>query len=142
MNTHELCAIIIPFNIKRKGFSNLTGAFPHKSSKEILYVMVIYDYDSNIILVEPIKNNQEATIHDDLLNIHKILKSRGSDTKFYIMDNGCSSDLKEAMKKYKIDFQLAPPHMHKRNAAEQESRTFKNHFVSGLSTTDPYLPIS
>ena len=47
----------------------------------------------------------------------KFLKARGSEPKFYIMDNECSSDLKEAMKKYGIDFQLAPPHMHRKNAA-------------------------
>ena len=45
------------------------------------------------------------------------------------------------MNKYEIDFQLAPPHMHIRNAAEQAIRTYKNHFISGFSTTDPYFPI-
>ena len=30
VTTHEPCTTIIPFNIKRKGFNNLTGAFPHK----------------------------------------------------------------------------------------------------------------
>ena len=46
------------------------------------------------------------------------------------------------MKKYKIDFQLDPPHMHRQNLVEREIRTCKNHFISGLSTTDSYLPIS
>ena len=46
------------------------------------------------------------------------------------------------MKKYSIDFQLSPPHMHHKNSAEQASRVCKNHFISGLSTTDPDLPIS
>ena len=62
----------------------------------------------------------------------KFLKARGSEPKFYIMDNECSSDLKEAMKKYGIDFQLAPPHMHRKNAAERSTRTYKNHFIYGL----------
>ena len=52
--THELCATIIPFNTKIKGFSDLTGAFPHKSSKGNLYFMVMYDYDRNAIMSEPI----------------------------------------------------------------------------------------
>ena len=46
------------------------------------------------------------------------------------------------MKKYEIDFQLDPPHMHRKNAAERAIITYKNHFISGLKTTDPYLPIS
>ena len=56
MKTHELCVTIIYFNIKRKGLSDPTSAFPHKSSIVNLYVMVMYDYDRNLILDEPIKN--------------------------------------------------------------------------------------
>ena len=100
MKTHELCSKIIPFNTKIKGFSDITGAFPHKSSRGNLCVMVMYDYESNTILKKTIKNRQAATIRDAFLKIHKILKSRVSDPKFYIMDDECSSDLKEAMKKY------------------------------------------
>ena len=81
--------------------------------------MVMYDYDSNVILVEPIKNRQESTIRDVFLNVHKIIKERGSDPKGCIMNNECYGDLKEAMQKYEIDLQLDPPHMHRRNAAEQ-----------------------
>ena len=58
------------------------------------------------------------------------------------MDNDCSSYFKESMNKYAIDLQLAPPNMHYQNSAEREIQTCKSHFVSGFSTTDPYLPIS
>ena len=37
------------------------------------------------------------------------------------MDNECYSNLKEAMKKYEIDFQLDPPDMHRQNSAEQKN---------------------
>lgn len=56
VNTHEVCATIIPFNTNIHGFNDLTGAFPHKARRGNLYVMVVYDYDSNAVLVEPIKN--------------------------------------------------------------------------------------
>ena len=59
VNTHELCVTIILFNFKKKGFSDLTGTFPKKSSRGNLYVMVLYDYDSNAILAEPIKDSQK-----------------------------------------------------------------------------------
>ena len=98
MKNHELCETINPFNLKRKGFSDLTGAFPHNSSRGNVYVMVMYDYDSNTILAEPIKNRQSATIRDTFLNIHKFLKAIGSYPKVYVMDNKCPSDLKEAIK--------------------------------------------
>ena len=85
--------------------------------------MVMYDYDSNAILAKPIKNKQASTISDAFLKMHNILKSIGSNQNIYIMYNKCSSDLKEAMKKYTIDFQLAPPHMHRQNSAERTIRT-------------------
>ena len=138
----KLCATTISLNIKRKGFRDLTGVLPHKSNRGNLYVIVMYDYDSNVILSEPIKNVQEETIRYALLKIHNILKSRVSDPKFHIMDNDCSSDLKEAMKKYAIDLQLDPPHTYRHNVAEREIRTCKNNFISGLSKIYPDSPIS
>ena len=78
VKTHEMCATIIPFNIKRNDFSDLNGAFLHKSSRGNLYVMVMYDYARNAILAEPIKNRQAETIRDVFLKIHKVFKSRGS----------------------------------------------------------------
>ena len=62
---HELCATIIPLNTKRKGFSDITGALPHKSIRGKLYGVVMYDYNSNVIISELIKNRQAATICDD-----------------------------------------------------------------------------
>ena len=46
------------------------------------------------------------------------------------------------MKNCEIDFQLDLPHTHRRNEAERAIRTCKNHFIPGLSTTYPDLPIS
>ena len=37
--------------------------------------------------------------------------------------------------------QLAPPHIHRRNAAERAICTCKNHFVAGLSSADNNFPI-
>jgi hypothetical protein len=40
-----------------------------------------------------------------------------------------------------IAYQLVPPHCHRRNAAERAIRTFKEHFVAGLSSVDPASPL-
>jgi hypothetical protein len=40
-----------------------------------------------------------------------------------------------------IAYQLVPPHWHRRNAAERAIRTFKEHFVAGLSSVDPSFPM-
>ena len=72
---------------------------------------------------------QAATIGNAFLNIQKVLKAIVINSKVYIMDNEYSSNLKEAMKKYEIDFQLAPPHMHRRNTAEQAIITCRKHSI-------------
>ena len=104
--------------------------------------MFMYDNYGSSILADPIKNRQAETICDALIKIHNILKSRGSDPKVYIMENDCSSDLTEAMKKYIIDFQLAPLRMHRQNEVERFIRTCNNCLISVISATDPYFPIS
>ena len=80
VNTHELCATITPINLNRKGLI-LNGAFPHKTSREILYVIAMYDYDGNVILAKTIKNRQATTIHNAFLKVHKVLKAIGNNPK-------------------------------------------------------------
>jgi hypothetical protein len=40
-----------------------------------------------------------------------------------------------------VDYQLVPPHCDRRNAAERAIRTFKEHFLAGLSSVDPSFPL-
>jgi hypothetical protein len=40
-----------------------------------------------------------------------------------------------------IAYQLVPLHWHRRNSAERAIRTFKEHFVAGLSSVDPSFPM-
>ena len=61
--------------------------------------------------------------------------------KFQILDNEASTELKQAINKQKIKFQLAPPNIHRRNAAERAIRTFKNHLIAGLASVDPDFPM-
>ena len=51
-----------------------------------------------------------------------------------------SEDLKKYFEDSDIQFQLVPPHMHQRNAAERDERTFKNHFIAALCTVEPLFP--
>ena len=39
-----------------------------------------------------------------------------------------------------MHFQLVPPHMYQRNAAERALRTLKDHFIDALCTVQPKLP--
>jgi hypothetical protein len=40
-----------------------------------------------------------------------------------------------------IAYKLVPPHCHRHNATEHAIRTFKEHFVAGISSVDPVFPL-
>jgi hypothetical protein len=60
----------------------------------------------------------------------------------YILDNEASHDLKKTLKKYHLEYQLVPPHLHRRNAAERAICTYKKHLLACLATCDPNFPAS
>jgi hypothetical protein len=65
--------------------------------------------------------------------IFQELTSRGFKPKLQTMDNESSAALKSYFTENDITYQLAPPHWHRRNAAERAIRTFKEQFVTCLS---------
>ena len=65
-----------------------------------------------------------------------MLTSQGLKPKLHWLDNEASKALKNFINKEQTEYQLTPPHIHRRNAAEWAIRTFKNHFISGLCSVD------
>jgi hypothetical protein len=57
------------------------------------------------------------------------------------LDNEASLALRNYLTKQGINYQLAPPHIHRSNNAEREIQTFKNHFIAGLFPVDPTFPL-
>ena len=104
--------------------------------------MIVYDVDANAILAEPMKNRTSTEFIAAYKRIHALLVSRGLRPQLQKLDNECSAALKAFMHSEAIDFQLVPPHLHRRNAAERAIRTFKNHFIAGLCSTDPAFPLN
>ena len=47
-----------PIGEKQTAYGDLTGQFPYNSSTGNKYIYVMYDYDSNAILVQAIQNRQ------------------------------------------------------------------------------------
>jgi hypothetical protein len=60
--------------------------------------------------------------------LHQHLVDRGFTPQLQKLDNEASAAFKRTICKKNIDFQLVPPHMHQRNAAECAICTFKNHY--------------
>ena len=59
-----------------------------------------------------------------------------------MLDNETSGKLKKRFNKYNVSFELTPPHMHHRNAAERAIRTYKNHLLAGLATCHLEFPLT
>lgn len=123
-------------------YTDQTGQFPTTSSRGHKYIMVAYDYDSNNIIPEPRKTRTGLEIKNAYQQIHNLLISRGLKLKIHILDNECSQTLKDYMGEENELFQLVPPHLHQRNAAERAIQTFKNHFIAGIVSTNPKFPMN
>jgi hypothetical protein len=73
--------------------------------------------------------------------VHQELTVKGFKPKLQTLDNEASTALKNFFTVNDIAYQFVPPHCHRRNAAERAIRTFKEHFVAGLSSVDPAFPL-
>jgi hypothetical protein len=92
--------------------SNLTGRFPIPSGSGNHYILTVYCYDANAILMEPLQNRKAETILEAYKKIVAKLVAGGCRPKLQRMDNECSTLLKEYMQDKNIDYQLVPPHDH------------------------------
>jgi len=140
--THCCYAATYPLHaITGQASSDLTGKFPVTSISGNSYVFLLYDFDSNCIFPTAIKNRTAESILSAYKASHAELVKAGHRPKLQRLDNECSQLLKDYMWEENIDFQRVPPGIHRRNAAERAIRTFKNHFIAGLSTVDPDFPM-
>jgi hypothetical protein len=128
--------------IFERSYSDQTGRFPVQSNRGNNYVFIFYDYDSNVILSEPLPDRRGSSIRDAWQRIFTKLQVNGYAPQLHLLDNECSTNIKDAFRKHNVDFQRVPAHQHRRNAAERAIQTWKNHFIAGLASTDPSFPLS
>ena len=112
--TNAVFATILTETELRKSYSDQTGKFPVQSSHSYNYVMILYDYDSNIILSKSLKTRQASELTTAWTSLHDQLQSNGyAAPELHIIDNECFDELKKkAFKKYSVAFQRVPPHVH------------------------------
>jgi len=122
-------------------FTDQTGPFPVVSAQGVKAAMILYDYDSNSILVEGITSRGKT----ELLRAYNVLLQRliraGLRPKMQRMDNEVSNIFKVFLQEQDIELELTPAHVHRRNAAERAIRTWKNHFMAGLASLNPRFPV-
>jgi hypothetical protein len=136
--THLVYAVVVD---QGQLYTDLTGKFPVRSRKGNSYVMVCYIYDCNYIKVIPMKSRSASEWVKAYDTVHQELTVKGFKPKLQTLDNEASVALKNFFTVNDIAYQLVSPHCHRRNAAERAIRTFKEHFVDGLSSVDPAFPL-
>jgi hypothetical protein len=122
-------------------YTDQTGRFPVVSRKGNKYIMVVYEYDGNDILAEPIKNRTSPELLKAFQVMEKKLTARVLGPKLMNLDNEASQLLKSYLHDNNIAFQLVPPYSHRINAAERAIRSFKDHLIAGMCSTDKAFPM-
>ena len=92
-------------------------------------------------MAEPVKDRKKATTVAAYKKQLNTLKRCGLKPKLQKLDNEASKMLTDYIEDKNIDYQLVPPHMHRRNLAERAIQTFKSHFIAMLCGCDPTFPL-
>jgi hypothetical protein len=120
--------------------TDLPGRYPVTSRKGNKYMFVLYNYDSNLIIAEPIKSRNASDLVNGFDTCYKALTKNGFRAKKIRLDNEISKDFIQYLNKENLTYQLASPGDHRVNPAERAIQTYKNHFIAMLSGTDPSYP--
>jgi hypothetical protein len=89
----------------------------------------------------PIKDRTAPELLKAFKVMEQELVARGLRPKLMRLDNEASTLLKDYLYHQDIAFQLVPPYGQRRNSVEQAIRSFKDHLISGLCSTDKSLPM-
>jgi hypothetical protein len=119
-----------------------TGAFPVTSQQGYRYMMVGIHIDANYIFYKPMKNRTEGKMITAYQKMVDRMEIAGLGLKHHWLDNECSENFKNCIKKNHMTWELLPPDCHQRNIAERAFQTFKNHFVAILSRVNDRFPLS
>jgi hypothetical protein len=122
-------------------YTEQTGRFPVISSRVNVSIMVLYEYDRNAIMAEPIRNNKAAELLRSFQVMEQKLTSRGLKPNLMTLDNWASKLLKDYLHDQNINFQLVPPYCHRRNSAERAVHSFKDYLIAWLCSTDKDFPM-
>ena len=80
-------------------------------------MIVLYYYDSNAILSEPLKNNMTSDLARAQTRLTKYLLDIDLKRTSLRIDNECLEDLILFFRANSIDFHLCPPNNHRTNKA-------------------------
>ena len=124
-----------------KLYTDGNGRFPVCSQSGNQYIMIAYHCDYNAIISAPFKscsNKHRLLAYGAIM---QRLKDRNMLVDLQILDNEANTEYKRIINsEWGVGYQLVPPHIHSRNAAELAIHTFKTDFIStlyGIATNFP-----
>jgi hypothetical protein len=102
IKTQFICAATIDVG---QIYTDQIGIFPVVSSKGNKYIMILYDYDSNAILAQPIKDRTAPELLRAFQVMEQELVARGLKPKLMKLDNEASKLLETYLHQQNITFQ-------------------------------------
>ena len=77
METHNIFTVLVPITSIKKSYSDQTGRFPVKSSRGNQYVFIMYNYNTNSINSNAIKDMNSHNIVEAWLTTFNLSKYMG-----------------------------------------------------------------
>jgi hypothetical protein len=121
-------------------YRDLTGIFPVRAFKNMIYIFVAYIYDLNTIIVRLTALRTGASFIATFTKVFAILGAWNYQPALNIMDNECSKAVEKHICANRMTIQLVSPHNYRVNAAKQAIGTFKGHFIATLATVNNLCP--
>ena len=87
-------AFLQTIDLTGKIYTDQTGCLPVTSIHGSKYLMVLYNHDSNAILVKPLQSQNEHELLHATTVLHQSLTSCGLKPTYQILDNECPASLK------------------------------------------------
>lgn len=121
--------------------ADATGPLPMRARSNALYQIIFYNEDTNYIHVETSTSRGGPELLAALQRAVKFFNDRHISIEIIRMDNECSKLTKDWIHKETMTLELTPVSHHRTNRAERAIRTWKDHFIAVLATTDPGCPL-
>ena len=124
-NTQTYTCFVAVYKPTGKIYTDQTGQFPIVLAQGNKYVMILYYINSNAILAKPFATKSATSIKTTFQKLLEAINIAGHCPTTHWLDNKCPGKLQALLQKEHIDFQLAPPRVHWRNAPKRAIRASK-----------------
>jgi len=135
------CFAILRDETENTIYSDLTGRFPIESYTGMNYIFVCYVYKLNTILLRTMKNREDKEMVTAFKSCYNELTTKGHYPTLHVLDNECSSAVKEYITSERTDIQFVEAYNHRVDVAKHGCKAAKYHTIDTLCTIDPSCPV-